>query len=256
MGFGTGITMLLLTTTFVSTTQELVWLNVSSEVTAACGQTVTLNCKVSSSREGLTVTHLRWNLNRKRLCEVDILGEVTQFRNHTQSEFQCAYTQRHLSLTFQQVQPMESVEALYMCKLHSNHGITEAKTTVELKECYRDVDVDANPKVATCRFTGVHPDGDVHWFHGSTRLTGANTSKSVEAGGWMTIVSSLEKDGNKEPYSCSLWNPASGQYLTDKPVGIPEVNMEQNSRVYSAADAQQFPWTFLGFLLIATFLMK
>ena len=106
----------------------------SSVVTAECGQPVTLHCNISSFREGLSIKELTWYQGTKRLCSVDDKGETATHPEHALSEFRCSYAQEQLSLTFTQVQPMESgKEAKYLCKLHSNFGTPKNYTMVDLQ---------------------------------------------------------------------------------------------------------------------------
>ncbi|XP_071767693.1 uncharacterized protein LOC139921376 [Centroberyx gerrardi] len=257
MGLRALLLLLWLTTAFILTTQALVKVSVSPVVTAECGQQVTLLCNVSSTRDGLSIKHLAWFQNHK-LCDLGSDGNITEHHRHTQSGFHCRYEreQGQLSLVFQKVQPLESGNSTrYMCKVHSNQGVEEGYTTVELQECGGNVDVAVTREGPACTFTGVHPDGDVHWFHGSTRLAGVspriNTSKRVDAGGWLTVSSSLEKKDYKEPYNCSLWNPASGRYISSSLVQIPG-----QVRVSSGAGAPGPLWTFWCFPFLAVFSMK
>ncbi|XP_071391306.1 basal cell adhesion molecule-like [Centroberyx affinis] len=249
----------LLTAAFILTTQALVKVSVSPVVTAECGQQVSLHCNVSSTRDGLSINHLAWIQNDKPLCGLGSDGNITEHHRHTLSGFHCRYEreQGRLSLVFQKVQPLESGHSTrYMCKLRSNQGVAEEHTTVELQECGGSVDAAVTPEGPTCTFRGVHPDGDVHWFHGSTRLAEGspriNTSKRVDAGGWLTVTSSLEKNDYKEPYNCSLWNPASGRYISSSLVQIPG----QHRVIWSGAGAPGPLWTFWCFPFLAVFSMK
>lgn len=69
-----------------------------------------------------------------------------------------------------------------------------------------------------CTFTNVHPDGEVHWFHGSHNLTDGPiehpTTKRVDQGGWLIIHSELEEWSISDvPYNCSLKSSKSGKYI-------------------------------------------
>ncbi|KAF7643340.1 hypothetical protein LDENG_00241230 [Lucifuga dentata] len=134
MGFSSLQILLLLINAIILTMQELVTLNVSPVIRAACGQQVTLTCNVSSSRHGLSIKHLAWIKNNKSLCGVNSEGKLTKHQRHTLSDFHCEYEQGQLSLIFQKVQPVESgASADYMCKLHSNHGLPNKHARVELQ---------------------------------------------------------------------------------------------------------------------------
>lgn len=253
MGYSTLYILLWVMPAFIHTAQELVTLRVSPVVTAECDQQVTLHCNVSSSRNDLIIRHLSWMQNEKTLCDSD--GKITDDHSNALSGFRCVYEQGKLSLVFTKVQPLETGAAvMYMCKLRSSLGVAQEYTKVELQECCGNVEVAVTPKGPTCTFTGVHPDGDVHWFHGSTKLAEdsvrTNTSKSVDGGGWLTVTSSLEKKDYKEPYNCSLWNPVSGRYIKSRLAK----NLLEHSR--SGAGGKGPLWTLLCFSLLSAFSVK
>ncbi|XP_029920930.1 uncharacterized protein LOC115368740 [Myripristis murdjan] len=258
MGYRTLYILLWVMPACIHTTKEPVSLIVSPVVMAQCNQQVTLHCNVSSTRHHLSIRNLSWIQNENRLCDIDSAGKVVEHHGHTQSGFRCRYEQGQLSLIFEKVKPLESGTSVkYMCKLRSNVGVAKEYTTVELQECCGNVDAVVTPKGPTCTFTRVHPGGDVHWFHGSTKLADGslktNTSKSVDAGGWLTITSSLEKKDNKKHYNCSLWSPKSRRYIASSLV-------QDAHPVKSGAEAgagAQGPLRILFcFTLLATLLMK
>ncbi|XP_045902293.1 uncharacterized protein LOC123969191 [Micropterus dolomieu] len=216
MGF-TALHIHCLLTAFTLTTQELAKLSVSPKISAECGQQVTLNCDVSSSRNGLSVIHMGWTHNKTTLCSVDSEGTITTHHRHTTdtSDFHCEYEHGQLSLIFQKVQPLESGKR-YTCKLHSNQGAPYGHTRVELKECCGSSKGVLTSDGPVCTFNHVHPDGDVHWFHGSHNLSDGSyttTTKSVDEKGWLTIHSSLKRKSSDVPYSCSLKSTTSGRYI-------------------------------------------
>ncbi|KAM4604080.1 uncharacterized protein ACJ7VT_018696 [Polymixia lowei] len=232
-------------------TRELVTVGVVSNVTAQCGQQMTLHCNVSSLKGNLSVHYLAWLQNGNPLCVVDNNGQVTNHSYNTPSSFQCSYTQEQLTITFEEVQPMDSGD--YLCKLRSRQGLGQRSTRVQLQECYRDVEDVVTPEGPNCTFRRVYPDGDVHWFRGSTKLAGdqltTKTTKQVEAGGWVTISSSLGSTNMTEPYNCSLWNPTSGRYIASRRVKIP-VYRGEGRRSRNGAGAQGPLWTFPGVLFL------
>ncbi|XP_029288942.1 uncharacterized protein LOC115009102 isoform X2 [Cottoperca gobio] len=206
--------LLWLLNALILTTQELVKLRVSPRIIAECGKQVTLNCNVSSSRNGLSIKHMEWFQNHTSFCSVDSEGKITNHR-HTQSDFHCEYRHGQLSLIFRRVQPLESRNSKpYVCKLQSNNGASHAKTSVELQECCWLVEGVWTNDRPTCTFKNVYPDGDVHWFHGSRNLSDESvkhhTTKHVDEGGWLTIHSYLEQNLSGGPYNCSLKSTTSG----------------------------------------------
>lgn len=130
-------------------------------------------------------------------------------------------------------------------------------------DCYREAHVNASSEGVTCTFKGVHPEGEVHWFHGSTNLTGGplrtiNSARLELA--WPAITSTLligESNSQLQgPYNCSLWNPRSGRYITSRLVEVPSVYPGSGHLVSGGAVAQGPPSTIWSFLLLSAFLMK
>lgn len=222
MGF-TALHMLWLLPAFTLTTQELVRLRVSPEVTAECGKQVTLICNVSS-QSGLLIKHMEWSQSKTSLCSVDSEGRLITRPRASLSDFHCEYNDGLLSLIFQKVLPLESgLSKPYMCKLRSNRGAPHRYTTVALQECSGTVDRVLTSDGPVCTFNHVHPDGDVHWFHGSHNPSDGslrhNTSKSVDKHGWLTIHSHLKGKSSQVPYNCSLKSTVSGKYFASALVG-------------------------------------
>ncbi|XP_055762730.1 programmed cell death 1 ligand 1-like isoform X1 [Salvelinus fontinalis] len=207
------------------TTAELVKLSTVDSVVVPCHQSVTLRCDISTFQEGLSINHLAWvRQDGKHLCDVNATGVTGTHPGSTPSAMECRYTpQTQLTLTLLQVQPLE--QGKYLCKLRSNHGVKEATTTVKLQECYREAQPSISDEGPTCTFTGVYPDGEVHWFQGPNNVTGDSTinTKQVEEGASLTITSSLKRKtvSGEGAYNCSLWIPSTGAYLTSSLV-VPE----------------------------------
>lgn len=92
-------------------------------------------------------------------------------------------------------------------------------------ESYKEAQPSISDEGPTCTFTGVYPDGEVHWFQGPNNVTGDSTinTKQVEDGASLTITSSLKRKtvSGEEAYNCSLWIPSTGSYLTSSLV-VPE----------------------------------
>eukprot|EP00063_Salmo_salar_P012063 XP_013986898.1 PREDICTED: uncharacterized protein LOC106564917 [Salmo salar] len=199
-------------------TAELVKLSTVDSLIVPCHQSVTLQCRISTFEEGLSIYHLAWVLqDGKYLCDVNATGVMRTHPGNTPSAMECSYTpQTQLSLTLLQVQPLE--QGKYLCKLRSNHGVKETTTTVKLQECYREAQPSISDEGPTCTFTEVYPDGEVHWFQGPNNVTGDPKikTKQVKDGKFLTITSSLNRKtvSGEGAYNCSLWIPSTGAYLT------------------------------------------
>lgn len=207
------------------TTQELV-LEVSPRVSAECGKRVTLNCRVSSSQNGLSVIKMQWYQDGTPLCSEN-KGNLTIHQKQSLSNFHCEYEYGQLSLVFHEVQPMD-IREKFMCKLRSNQGADQKYSMVELQECCGNVtgSLEREGNRHICIFKHVHPDGDVHWFHGSHSYSSGphvDTSKQVEKGGWLTIHSSLRLKGSDRAFNCSLVSTDSGRYIASYSFQNPKV---------------------------------
>ena len=111
-------------------------LSTDGSLIVPCHQSVSLQCRISTFQEGLSINHLAWvGQDGKCLCDVNATGVMGTHPGNTPSAMECSYNpQTQLTLTLLQVQPLE--RGKYLCKLRSNHGVKEATTTVELQgEC-------------------------------------------------------------------------------------------------------------------------
>lgn len=199
---------------FTFTLSERLRLEVTPSVSAECGKPVLLRCSAFSSMNGLSIKYMQWSQNQTTVyCSVDNLGNLTTTDNN--SDFYCDYHQGKLSLHIQKVQPLQS-KSPFICKLHSNQGISHNYTRLELQECCGQVEAAWSSKSPTCTFKEVYPDGDVDWFEDSHRLIDhslISTTKRVEDGGGLTIRSYLDKFSTNVLYNCSLRSTTSGRYL-------------------------------------------
>ncbi|XP_041838000.1 uncharacterized protein LOC121637788 [Melanotaenia boesemani] len=220
----TALNLLWLLCVFTLTTQELVKLKLSPIVTTECGKQVSLHCNASSYQHGLSITHMEWSQGKMSLCSVDSEEEMITHQRHSLSEFHCEYKDGQLSLIFQEVLPLESGNSKpYRCKLHSNQGVAHGYTRVEIQECCGSVKGVLTSEGPACTFQRAHPDGDVHWFHGSRNLSDGSmrqdTAKSVNTQGWVNIHSSLtihddlDWRSSNVPFNCSLRSTKSGRYI-------------------------------------------
>ncbi|XP_054634218.1 uncharacterized protein LOC129182300 isoform X2 [Dunckerocampus dactyliophorus] len=183
-------------------------------ITAECGKQVAMSCNVSTSRDGLSVKHMAWSQNHKLLCQLDSGGKLSHHRT-IKSDFHCKYEKGQLSLIFAKVQPEDSGgSSRYMCKLHSNRGISHGYSWIELQECCGTVKGGLSIDGPVCTFSNVYPDADVFWSSQSESQTPVKQSmyKSIEEGGWFTIRSQLEWTSNG-PSNCSLRSIKSGRHI-------------------------------------------
>ncbi|XP_077462214.1 uncharacterized protein LOC144077960 [Stigmatopora argus] len=187
-----------------------------SNVTAECGKQVAIQCNVlPGAMEGLSVKRIGWSRNHKLLCQVDE-GKLYQ-SNNSKSDFHCEFKEGQLSLIFEKVQPVDSgASNRYMCKLHSNQGISHGYSWIELQECCGVVKSMMSKGSPMCMFSYVYANADVFWSHDSQNqsdgLVRHKVYKSVEEDGWLRITSQLESNSNG-PFNCSLRSNASGREI-------------------------------------------
>lgn len=112
---------------------EMVSLQPSPRVFAACGQGATLNCAVASSLDKLSIKHMEWSLNHGSLCSVDATEYLTTHSGNTTGPFHCEYTTGQLLLVLHKVRPKDGLNSEYMCKLKSTRGAKHITTKVELQ---------------------------------------------------------------------------------------------------------------------------
>lgn len=112
---------------------ELLRLHQNPRISAECDKHVTLNCDVASSREGLSIKRMQWSLNGTSLCSVEENGDMTTHPVHTMGGFHCEYIHGQLSLVLHKVQPRQTVNSKYTCKMHCNRGVQHMNTAVELQ---------------------------------------------------------------------------------------------------------------------------
>nr|XP_040043547.1 uncharacterized protein LOC120825788 isoform X2 [Gasterosteus aculeatus aculeatus] len=232
-------------------TQELVSLSVSPDITAECGKPVTLICNASSSQRELSIKRMEWFQNRTSVCSVNEEGDI---RNHAPStrDSYCEYKHGQFSLTFKSAKPLD--RGSYACKLQSSRGARHKVTKVELQECCGKAEGVWTKDRLTCIFRNVYPDGDVHWFNPSRNLSYGSvrryTSKQVDEGGWLTIQSDLDLENLPGPNSCSLMSPTSGRYIASTLVLKPQsrsldATQKQTDQSGSGVGSHRPMWTFL-----------
>ncbi|XP_057699929.1 uncharacterized protein LOC130920612 [Corythoichthys intestinalis] len=187
-----------------------------NNVTAECNKQVAIHCNVlPGAREELSVKHISWSRNHEPLCQVD-KGNLKHSIN-TKSDFHCEFKEGRLSLILEKVQPVDSgASNRYMCKLHSNQGISHGYSWIELQECCGMVKSTLSRDSSMCTFSHVYPDAEVFWSYDSQNQSEGfvrhKIYKSVEEGGWLTIKGQLEGSSNGS-FNCSLRSIVSGRHI-------------------------------------------
>ncbi|KAF3700389.1 hypothetical protein EXN66_Car016076 [Channa argus] len=184
-------------------------LETTPEVLARCGDNVTLTCNANSSQK-LDVKLFTWSDGRRNLCPLDDGQRVPDVLCETTAS-------PALKATLINVMPV--YKGRYLCKLQSNLGATSAQTLLSVQDCLESSDFRINSSHAECRFTGVHPRGNVHWFQGDDNLTdSATTQEEEDQHGRYDVRSTIriEERKSSEAYNCSLWMPDDRKYLSNQ----------------------------------------
>ncbi|KAL4648042.1 hypothetical protein GN956_G8304 [Arapaima gigas] len=213
----TGVFHLLLLAAAKVAADGLVKLSTSDLEVAPCHHRVTLHCNISAAAPVLveTLDWLRANTGTP-LCEVNNLEHLTEAPG-----VHCVYSQgQQLMLTFRHIRAAD--QGQYICKLRSNRGIKEASATVKLKECYRSVHHRSSSSATACSFSGVYPEGEVHFFDGDRNLTRDLLHHSVEPNrdGTFNVSGSIPAGGATGGHQCSLWMRTSGSYVAKHQVPV------------------------------------
>ncbi|XP_071371518.1 programmed cell death 1 ligand 1-like [Centroberyx affinis] len=195
-------------------------LQTSPQVVAQCGKNVTLECDVSSSSE-FDIKKFAWmTAESKHLCQLED-GKLDH-KVLCESKAEPLNKHRHrLTLTLTNMMPANQGE--YICKLYSSLGVENRRTVVTLEECLGSFDFSNNQSHVECQFHGVYPNGTVHWLQGSSNLTdSATTQTEQDQHGLYNVTSTLKvQPGDmSQPYTCSLWIPASMKYLSSQKLDV------------------------------------
>nr|XP_023675127.1 uncharacterized protein LOC111847816 [Paramormyrops kingsleyae]XP_023675137.1 uncharacterized protein LOC111847816 [Paramormyrops kingsleyae] len=241
-----GVFCLLLHTSVGIAAKSLVDLETASTLLIPCYTRVALHCNISSQAE-LSVNKLAWIdvASQTELCVVN-MNNLSSSGNHS---MKCEYIpQKRLTLTFRHVHPEH--QRTYKCSLKSNRGIKQATTKVKLQDCYRNKYLNLSASWATCHFSGVYPEGEVHWFHGDRNVTEHSDRHTTRRNhdGTFNVSSSLHTEHSSS--ECSLWIPSSKAYLVRQPI------TKLNSLSYRSDSRAVAAHTFsLGFGLMLTRLL-
>ncbi|XP_028267716.1 titin-like [Parambassis ranga] len=105
-------------------------LHTLSEVSAHCGDEVTLPCDASASGQ-LDIKLFSWLAKNRTVCEYK--------QNRTEPDIQCnsssSNSSNSLTLIINRVMPVHN--GMYICKLRSTAGTDSKQTVLTVKECIR-----------------------------------------------------------------------------------------------------------------------
>ncbi|KAJ8399700.1 hypothetical protein AAFF_G00408050 [Aldrovandia affinis] len=201
-------------------TNRLMELRASGLVAEQCHGNVTLLCDISHDKT-LKVNHFSWirMADGETLCT---FNDDAEAKKH--NRILCKYTdQEQLALTLRHLLPAD--EGNYTCKLRSNLGIRHTMSAVKVRECFQGSEPVPSSSGVACRFYGVYPQGEVHWFdrdkNVTDKSTADNSGKPDRHGMYNVSSRLLTEDRSREEYNCSLWIPSTGAYLTSTLVRMP-----------------------------------
>lgn len=136
-------------------------------------------------------------------------------------------------------------------------GIKFNSSLVFPSECAQITNAPSERGAPACNFTNVHPDGEVHWFHGSHSLSDGpikhKTMKRVDEGGWLIIYSELIGWKNSDvPYNCSLKGSRSGEYIASAKVPVSRVGSVHSPSSGATSQASMRTLLCISILLAVT----
>lgn len=202
-----------------------------------CGQNLTLLCHVILPDRG-DMKLFSWVFNNTT-CKY---GE-----SHADSEFVCQSgdltSQYTLDLTLLNLMPDDQGE--YVCKVRSKAGVESITVNVTVQgvcifpplaylkkksiiihlakeslipaDCFEPSDFTMNDTHTTCCFSGIYPNGIIHWFQEDVYLTdfAGPQEETEDQHGRYDACSTLDihKGNVSQLYTCSLWSPESEKYL-------------------------------------------
>lgn len=170
-----------------------------------CNKKAVLQCNISSST-AFEIREIKWKKPDKGF-------ECDPKSNSTSPEFECNHTKETLTLTILHPKPADI--GAYFCTIKANVGHKSKAINVSIEgECTGDFFTMAGPKQLQCTFTGVYPEGTIHWFDNDDNVTSySNITSLPNTDGTFNITSVLQLPYNKRTYNCSLLLPTNGQYI-------------------------------------------
>lgn len=190
-----------------------------SSLQVRCGDNVKIPCDISTKQ--LDIKYFAWEAKNITCKYGDpssgsgYLCESMETPDHT------------LTLTLLNVMPVD--EGDYFCKLRSNLAVKSAKTTVKIQACIGSSNASIDEDQARCWFSGVYPQGEIHWYQGEVNLTkfAKMGEEKMDQDGRYSVSSTLDiqKGDKDQSFKCSLWipstetSPSSHEVSLTKPQG-------------------------------------
>ncbi|XP_041853299.1 uncharacterized protein LOC121647706 [Melanotaenia boesemani] len=192
-------------------------LQIRPQVTARCGENVTLMCNFSSLKQ-MDVQLIKLSLladNKTEKCEY----KNDQADGNVRCESTDKDSYQTLAMILTNIMPVS--EGKYLCKVATNVGVLYNHTYVKVQDCSGSSDSFRNASHAVCSFSGIHPSGVVHWFWEDNNITNATiTQQDRGQHGLYNILSTIREEEDKlnYPYKCLLWIPSLNKYLSSQEV--------------------------------------
>ncbi|XP_068193642.1 cell adhesion molecule 1 [Antennarius striatus] len=186
---------------------ESVELRTLSTVTVQCGENVTLTCDASTLQ--LHIIKFTFHGNNKT-CDYRNPQSESDIVCETKSETD------HQTLTMTLLNVMPPNQGKYYCKLHTTQGTYSSTTVVAVQDCLDAFENTINKTHAKCVFSGLYPNGIIHWHQNGVNLTASATTWEEEDQYGRHNVSStidVQKGNTSQPYVCSMWIPSVGKNL-------------------------------------------
>ncbi|KAI7804040.1 uncharacterized protein LOC130561805 [Triplophysa rosa] len=178
-----------------------------------CKEKASLQCNISSSML-FNILDIKWG-KRNESFECDPRSTI-----RTSPAFECNYTMGALTLTILHPKPADM--GIYFCWIRTDagHDFKELNVSIE-GECTGESFPMAGPEKLQCTFTGVYPEGTIHWFHNDDNVTSySNITSLPNTDGTFNITSVLQLPHNEHVYNCFLMLPINGQYIETRQLAL------------------------------------
>ncbi|KAA0705257.1 hypothetical protein E1301_Tti019535 [Triplophysa tibetana] len=178
-----------------------------------CKEKAVLQCNISSS-DTSNILEMKWGKHDEHF-ECDARSTIS-----TSPAFECNYTREAFTLTI--LHPKPADVGVYFCSMKTNSGHDFKKINVSIEgECIGESFPMAGPENFQCTFTGIYPEGTIHWFHNDDNVTShSNITSLPNTDGTFNVTSVLQLPHTEHLYNCFLMLPIKGQYIETQQLAL------------------------------------
>ncbi|XP_056310308.1 uncharacterized protein LOC130221746 [Danio aesculapii] len=209
-----------------------------------CNERTVLQCNISSSVP-LNIDQIYWTKHGENEFKCDPKSSKSP------PGYECSYTREALTLTILHSTPAQMGQYFCCVMADSSHGFKEINVSVE--HCTGDFSYEMpGPQQLKCSFTGLYPEGTIHWFQHDRNVTSIATLSILKnPDGTFNITSVIDQQDDHDRYMCSLWSLKQGRYLKKQEFKVPVD--AQKARLNRISSQHCFSWTLLllGLLFVS-----